>query len=76
MKFKIQIILDDEQGQTKVEDVIRLDKNVNDQGYCAGLSLQESKQVLKILQQKIVLFEAQAYTNTYRACPCCHKQRL
>lgn len=75
MKFKIQIILDDEQSKTQVEDIIRLDKNINSQGYCAGLSLQESKQILKVLQQKIVLFEAQTYTNLHRACPCCCQQR-
>ena len=75
MKFKIQIILEDEQGHAQVKDVIRLDKNVDDPGYCAGLSLQESKQLLKTLQQKIVLFEAQSYTNLHRDCPCCHKQR-
>lgn len=75
MKFKIQITLEDEQGQIQVEDVIRLEKNPNERGYCAGLSLQESKQLLKILQQKIILFEAQSYTNLHRACPCCHKQR-
>ena len=54
MKFKIQIVLDDEQGQKKIEDIIQLEKN-NDLGYCVGLSLQESKQLLKVLQQKIVL---------------------
>jgi hypothetical protein len=75
MKCKIQVTLEDEQGQIQVEDVIRLDKNVSDPGYCAGLSLQESKQLLKILQEKIVLFEAQAYTDTHRDCPCCHKKR-
>jgi hypothetical protein len=75
MKCKIQVTLEDEQGQIQVEDVIRLDKNVSDPGYCAGLSLQESKQLLKILQEKIVLFEAQAYADTHRDCPCCHKKR-
>ena len=54
MKFKIQIVVDDEQGQTRIEEVIHLNKN-NDLGYCVGLSLQESIQLLKTLQQKIVL---------------------
>ena len=74
MKVKIQIILDDEQGQTQVEDIICLEKN-SGQGYCAGLSMQESKHLLKVLKQKIVLFESQVYTDSHRACPCCHKQR-
>ena len=36
MKFKIQIVLDDEQGQTQIEEVLQLEKN-NDLGYCAGV---------------------------------------
>jgi hypothetical protein len=50
MKFKLQMVIEDEQGQTQIEDVIQLEKN-NDPGYCASLSLLESKQVLKDLQQ-------------------------
>ncbi len=74
MKIKLQIVVDDEQGQTKIEDILQLEKN-NELGYCAGLSLQESKQLLEILQQKIILEQAEHYTQSHRACPCCHKQR-
>jgi hypothetical protein len=74
MKFKIQIVLDGANGQTQIEDVIQIDKE-NDKGYCAGLSLLESKELLKAIQKKIVLHEANSYTQTHRACPCCHKQR-
>ena len=74
MKFKIQIVLDDSDGNTQIEDVIQLAKN-NDQGYCAGLLLHEAKQLLKNIQQKIVLHQARNYTDSHRACPCCHKQR-
>ena len=74
MKFKIQIVLDDSDSQTPTEEIIQLEKS-NDQGYCAGLSLQEAKQLLKIIQQKIVLHQAKTYTHSHRACPCCHKQR-
>src|SRR5687768_9547588 len=74
MKFKIQLVIDDEQEQTRIEDILQLEKN-NEQGYCAGLSLQESKQLLKILQQKMVLHQAENYTHSHRACPCCHQQR-
>jgi len=61
-------------SQTRIEDVLQLEKN-NDLGYCAGLSLQESKQLLKTLQQKIILHQANSYNRSHRACPCCHKQR-
>jgi hypothetical protein len=74
MKFKIQIVLDDADGKTQIEDVIQLEKN-SDQGYCAGLSLLESKQLLKVIQQKIVLHQARNYTSSHRACSYCHKQR-
>lgn len=73
MKFKLQLIVDDEQGQTQTEDVILLDK-ANDQGYCAGLSLQESKQLLGLLQQKMILHQADNYTRLHQSCPCCHKR--
>ena len=74
MKIKIQIVLDDEHGQINVEDVIQLEKNGESQA-CVGLSLLESKEILKALQQKIVLHQAEEYTNMHRPCPFCHKQR-
>lgn len=74
MKFKIQIVLDDTDGKTQIEDIIQLEKN-SDQGHCAGLSLQEAKQLLKIIQQKVVLHQAKIYTDSHRACLYCHKQK-
>lgn len=74
MKFKVQIVVDDGQEQTQIEDIIQLNKN-SDQGYCAGLSLLESKQILKTLQEKIILYQAEDYTNSHRACPCCQRLR-
>jgi len=74
MKFKLQIVLDDEQGHTQIEDIIQLEKNSN-KGYCAGLSLQESKQLLKALQQHMILHQAKIYTQSHRACPDCEKIR-
>jgi len=73
MKFKIQIVIDDE-NQTQIEDVISLENN-SDKGYCSGISLQQSKQLLKRLQQTIILHQSEAYTRANRACPCCNKQR-
>lgn len=77
MNFKLQLIIDDDDGQTYVEDVIHIVKKTHPDaaGHCAGLSLKDSKALLKMLQQKLVLFEAQAYTNTHRACPHCGKLR-
>ena len=74
MKFKIQMVIEDEYGQTQMEDIVQLNKNT-EHGYCAGLSLYESKEVLKILQHKIILQQAEAYTNSHRICPHCNKAR-
>jgi len=74
MKFRLQLILDDADSHTQIEEVIELERN-HDQGYCAGLELQEAKQVLKILQQKIILQQAKLYTQSHRHCPCCHRPR-
>ncbi len=74
MKFKLQIVLDDEQGHEEIVDVIQLGRK-NVLGYCAGLSLQESKQLLKCLQQTLILHQAKAYTQSHRPCPDCQKQR-
>lgn len=73
MKFKIQIVIDDE-NQTQIEDVISLESK-SDKGYYSGISLHQSKQLLKHLQQIIVLYQSEAYTRSNRACPCCNKQR-
>ncbi|GAG81063.1 unnamed protein product, partial [marine sediment metagenome] len=77
MNFKLQLIIDDDKGHTCVEDIIHImkDTETNSIGYCAGLSLKDSKNLLKMLQQKLVLYEAEAYTNQHRACPHCHKPR-
>jgi hypothetical protein len=70
MKFKVQIVIDDGESETRIEDIICFDKN-SDKGYCAGISLLESKQLLKTLQKKMILYEALAYTNLHQSCPCC-----
>ena len=74
MKFKLQIVLDDEQGNTEIKDIIQLEKK-SGQGYCAGLSLQESKKILKHLQQALILHQAESYMQSHRSCPDCQKQR-
>jgi len=74
MQFKIQIIIDDNQGQTKIQEIINLEKynEVND---VIGLSLSESKDILTQLQQTIVLEQATDYTKKHKNCPHCHQLR-
>ena len=62
MHFKIQLVIDNDQGEITTEDVIHLDRQ-DGQGSMIGLSLIESKQLLKSLQRKIVLCQSQAYCD-------------
>lgn len=74
MKFKIQIVIDYEQSQTQIEDILEIEKDCT-YGHTSGISLQESKQLLKKLQKTIILQQAKAYTNSHRTCPDCNKDR-
>jgi hypothetical protein len=74
MKFKLQMVIYDEDDRAAaLEDIIELDKS-SDTGYCAGISLLESKQILKLLQQNIVLKQAQNYIDSHKICPSCFNQ--
>ena len=74
MEFKIQLVIDDGQGEITIEDVIHLERQVS-QNNNVGLSLVESKHLLKSLQQKIVLCQAQDFSNSQNKCPCCSHMR-
>lgn len=74
MKFNIQVVIEDEQGEIKTEEVIQLEKP-HDSVNAVGLTLSESKQLLKELQTTIVLQQAKNYTNSNIICPRCHKKR-
>ena len=50
MQFKIQIVVDGEYGETLTDDIVTLNKSTDGDGL-VGMSLSESKQVLKRLQQ-------------------------
>jgi hypothetical protein len=74
MKFKIQILIEDEQGDIQIEDIFQLDKT-NHSDDVIGLSLSESKQLLKTLQQRLVARQADIAANAHRYCAHCHKKR-
>ncbi len=67
MKFKLQLVIENEEGQTHLEDIIQLNKS-HQPSYCLGLSLLESKELLKKLQQKIVVHQAEAYLHSQVNC--------
>ena len=74
MKVTIQIVVNDDQGQTYSEDLLEFHKGVNKEDL-VGLSLTESKQLLKTLQATIIQHQVQAYAEMKRCCPHCKKPR-
>ncbi len=62
------------EGETITEELITLDKSSDGEGL-VGLSLSESKRVLKQLQKTIVNQQAGRYTQAHRCCPSCHKKQ-
>ena len=74
MKFNIKVVIENEQGEIKREDVIQLNKPC-DTVNVVGISLSESKQLLKELQKTIVLQQAEDFTNSNITCPQCNKKR-
>ncbi len=74
MQFKIQVVFDNEHGKVLTEEIIALDKSC-DRGGLVGLSLSESKRLLKQLQQVIVIQQSRQYTASHRCCPHCEKKR-
>ena len=74
MHFKIQLVIDNDQGEITTEDMIHLDR-LDGQGSMVGLSLIESKQLLKSLQRKIVLCQSQVFSDAQKYCACCSRKR-
>ncbi|WP_419901144.1 ISKra4 family transposase [Kiloniella sp.] len=74
MQFTIQVSVKDDFGETTIEDIISLDK-VPDNPDDIGLSLMESKSLLKSLQNLMVSHQAELYTKTHLNCPHCQKKR-
>src|SRR5688572_19455863 len=73
MRFTLKLMVEDENTEGIIEEVIKFDKGFTDHNN-VGLSLKESKQILKALQVSIILQQAKKYSESKRICPCCHKQ--
>ncbi|MFT7211927.1 MAG: hypothetical protein ACI9XK_002175 [Granulosicoccus sp.] len=56
------------------QDIIHLSKSFHP-NELIGLSLAESKQLLKTLQQQIVELQANQFIKPQKRCPCCEKKR-
>jgi hypothetical protein len=64
MQFKIQVVVDDEHGEAITEDIFTIDRSPDGDGL-VGLSLVESKRLLKKLQQVIIAQQAGQYTKVH-----------
>lgn len=67
MHFKIQVVIEEESGQSTLEDIVELNKGL-DHKNTVGLSLLESKQLLQSLQRTIVLHQAASYSKAHQDC--------
>ncbi|MEM6486476.1 MAG: ISKra4 family transposase [Pseudomonadota bacterium] len=74
MHVKLQVIIDEPHGEPATVDIITLDKSISGEGLL-GLSLDESKRLLKALQQTVVRAQVEAYTTAHRCCPHCGAPR-
>lgn len=74
MRFTIQLVIEDENGPETVNEIIQLDKGFDDNSM-VGISLLESKQLLKKLQTEIIFQQAKKYTKSKKYCPCCNKNQ-
>jgi hypothetical protein len=71
MRFKIQAVMEGDDGRTELAEIIEL-PTVRDR---PGLSLDRSKSLLKQLQAIMVRAQASDYVDRHRSCPDCGDER-
>jgi hypothetical protein len=74
MHFTIQLLIEDEHHSNILEEVIHL-KRDSTNADVVGLTLLESKQITKVLQNKIILQQAKKHADNQRTCLSCNKKR-
>jgi hypothetical protein len=70
MKLTLQIVITDESGVSRTEELMTLQKS-GDARNDIGLSLSESKSLLNTVQQSMVQQQADEYTHQHIQCPHC-----
>ncbi|MDE0521744.1 MAG: ISKra4 family transposase [Boseongicola sp.] len=70
MKIEVRLRIDAGEGNVIDEEVLELDKP-HDALERIGLSLDEAKELLGRLQERIVAAQAAAFVEDSRRCPCC-----
>lgn len=70
MQLTFQIVITDESGMSRTEELMILPKS-GDARSDIGLSVSESKQLLNTVQQSVVQLQADEYTHNHIQCPHC-----
>ena len=73
MRYTIKLAIEDDNGEKMSEDVIQFRRNCN-QNDVVGLSLLQSKTLLKALQTKIICHQTKEYAKSKRFCSQCNKK--
>jgi DNA repair exonuclease SbcCD ATPase subunit len=73
-QLKVQLVSVAEDGSESTEDLLVLTKQ-HERVEQLGLTLAESKQLLREVQRRVVQQQATAFLATQTACPTCGRQR-
>ena len=73
MRFTIQLTINNEKCSEKIEEIIQLEKTFENSNV-VGMTLLESKKILKTLQDKIVSAQANEHVKSKIECLSCHKK--
>ncbi len=74
MQFIIKLAITDDNGTEQLEEIIQLDRKFGNKNI-VDITLNESKQLLKTLQSKIITRQTKAYIQSKRQCSYCHKKQ-
>lgn len=74
MRFTINMIIDDGHGSEKIEEIIQFNRDLESNSM-VGITLLESKQIMKALQKTTVLKQAQQYVAAQMNCQNCNRKR-
>lgn len=71
MKFRLQLITIQDNGQEQVQELTELARPEELRPETTGLTLAESKQILKAMQQTMIEKQAETYLAGQRSCAAC-----
>lgn len=75
MKMNVQVVIESEEGQTRVEKIASFTRGTLSAA-SLGLSLAEAKDLLSHLQESLVTEQISEYLQEQRRCPHCGRERV